>query len=120
MKKLFYSLLAAGSLLLATQGSVQAATGPATPDNPAEVQRKAAAREKVATAKKAAVLKRTAHRTTSVGEAMSHGLRVMLGLEESRAVTSPARRNRQLHRLQKQLKVRARMTSRNRMRHAHS
>ena len=123
MTKPLYSLLTAGTLLLLlSQHNVFAASSRSPlPDSPTETQRKAAARGKVATAKKEkVVLRKSTRGKFNLVAKMSHGMRVALGMEKSKAVTSPAERDRQLHRLQQQLKMRARMESRARMRRTHS
>ena len=121
MKAYLYSLLTIGSLL--ATAPVQATAGPlAFTENPAEVQRKTAARAKVAEAKKAAAATRknsswanTRKATNKVQRAMM----VILGLEESRAVTSPAKLTRQLHVHQKHLQLKARIAARARRARAH-
>ena len=113
MKKLLYLLLAMSSLLALTPRTAQAALRRYTPtDSPAEAERKAAAREKVAAARKVATEKRSAKRLTKISKKMRHAMRVLLGLEESKTVTSPAKLNRQLHAHQKQLKAKARHQAR--------
>lgn len=116
----FYALLTAGTLLLLSPHNAFAASSRSPlPDSPTETQRKAA-REKVVTAKKEKVALRKSSRSKfNLATKMSHGMRVAFGLEESKAVTSPAERDRQLHRLQRQLKTRARMESKARMRRTH-
>ena len=119
MKKRLHSLLTAGTLFFLLHGPALAIAGqPPLPDNPTEVLRKAA-REKVTAAKKAATLKRSSHRKSKFTAKLAYNMRVMLGLEESKAVTSPAKLNRQLHRIQNQLKLRARVVSRARKRRVH-
>ncbi len=117
MKTYLYSLLAIGGMLLLIPASAPAhPTRMLLTDNPAEIQRKAA-RERVTVAKKAATLKRT-----SSGSSRKRAIRfrramlVLLGLEEKRTVTSPAKLDWQLHLHQKQLKTKALMESRARRR----
>ena len=107
-------VLIVGSLL--TTAPAQATISVRTSiENPAEIQRKTAARAKVAEAKKAAastakrsVWAKTRKARTKLGRTML----VVLGLEESKAVTSPAKLTRQLHAHQKQLKMKARLNAR--------
>ena len=108
-------VLIVGSLL--TTAPAQATISVRTSiENPAEIQRKTAARAKVAEAKKAAAstakrsvwAKTRKSRTKQLGRTML----VVLGLEESKAVTSPAKLTRQLHAHQKQLKMKARLNAR--------
>lgn len=120
MKHVLYSVLTISSLLLL--GPAAASAAPARHslnDSPADAQRKAAAREqkaaareKVVAAKQASKLNRLAVKSRKVTNKFQRAVLVMFGLEESKAVTSPARLRRQLHAHQKQLKLRARMTAR--------
>ena len=114
MKAYFYSLLTVGSLLTTapTQATISVRT---SNENPAEIQRKTAARAKVAEGKKAAastakrsVWAKTQKARTKLGRTML----VVFGLEESKAVTSPAKLTRQLHAHQRQLKMKARLNAR--------
>ena len=114
MKAYFYSLLTVGSLL-ATPPAQAAISVRTSTENPAEIQRKTAARAKEAEAKKAAAstAKRSVWaKTRKTRTKLQRTLLVALGLEESKAVTSPAKLARQLHAHQKQLKIRARLTAR--------
>lgn len=118
MKTYLYSLLAIGGMLL-----LMPTPAPARPtrmlvtDNPAEIQRKAAARERVAVAKKAVALKRTSSGSSRKGAIrLRRAMLVLLGLEERKAVTSPAKLDWQLHLHQKQLKMKALLESRARRR----
>ena len=117
----FYSLLTAATLLLLSPHSALATSSHSPlPDSPTETQRKAAAREKVATAKmEKAALRKSSHSKFNLAAKMSYGMRIALGLGQSKAVTSPAERDLRLHRLQQQLKIRARMESKARMRRTH-
>ncbi len=117
MKIRFYCLLATSGLFLLFTGF----TGPvwATPtrysftDSPTEVQRKIAAREKVATDKKATKLKKnSSRRTKKMTAGLGRAMLVALGLEESKRVTSPLSRDRQLHRHQQLLRMKTRQESR--------
>lgn len=113
MKSYLFGILAIGGLCLCKPAPGCAAAVPST-DNPAAIQRKVAARERTAVAKKAVALKKTlahAHKTERAGGKLRRAMLVLLGLEASRKVTSPAKRDWQLHRLQKQLKVKARLAS---------
>ena len=114
MKAYFYSLLTVGSLLTTAPAQATISVRTST-ENPAEIQRKTAARAKVAEAKKAAastakrsVWAKTRKARTKLGRTML----VVLGLEESKAVTSPAKLTRQLHAHQRQLKMKARLNAR--------
>ena len=106
--KLLYALAAAASLTLLAPAAH--ATTPGT-DDPTEMARKAAAREKVANAAKAAksVKKSSSHRFHKFTASLNRNIMVLLGLKESKAVTSPTKLNRQLHIHQKHLKTKARM-----------
>ncbi|GAB3725515.1 hypothetical protein GCM10027594_07000 [Hymenobacter agri] len=93
------------------------------PDNPTETMRKAAAREKAATkakAKEAKAAKKSkrsvAYRFRKLSTGFNHAVLVLVGLEDSKAVTSPAKLNRQLHIHQKHLKAKARMEAKARRR----
>ena len=123
MKSTFYALLAAAGTLLITPALSHASTSrsPLT-DNPAEVQRKTEARMRVAEAKKAAALakKNTSSKSRRTVAKLHHAWMALVGLEDSKAVTSPARRRHQLHMHQKNLKIRARMEARTRRARAHS
>lgn len=128
MKHLLYSVLTISSLLLF--GPASAIAAPARhslDDTPADAQRKtaareqkAAAREKAVAAKKASKMQRLAVKSRKVGNKLEHAMLVILGMEESKAVTSPARLHRQLHAHQKQLKLRARMAARAHRHRAHN
>ena len=114
MKAYFYSLLTVGSLLTTApaQATISART---STENPTEIQRKTAARTKVAEAKKAATstAKRSVWaKTRKARTKLERTMLVALGLEESKAVTSPAKLTRQLHAHQKQLKMKARLNAR--------
>ena len=118
--KTLYTLLAAGSLLVLAPAASQAARRPAT-DTPTEKPTKVAAREKVATAKAAAkatkaARKSSAHRMRKFSAGLNRAVLVLLGLEDSRAVTSPAKLDRQLHAHQKHLRVKTRMEAKSRRR----
>jgi hypothetical protein len=121
--KTLYACLVASSLLAFTPSSSQAARRPAT-DDPTENTRKTAARGRAATkakADKAAKAtkkskKTSAFRLKKVGSGFSHAMLVLVGMEESKAVTSPAKLNRQLHIHQKHLKMKARMEAKARRR----
>ena len=82
-------------------------------DNPVEIQRKAAARERVAVAKKAAALKKaSSNKSRKSVIKLRRAMLVLLGLEEKKTITSPAKRDWQLHLHQKQLKLKAFQESR--------
>ena len=82
-------------------------------DNPVEIQRKAAARERVAVAKKAATLKKaSSNKSRKSVFKVRRAMLVLLGMEEKKTVTSPAKRDWQLHLYQQQLKTKARQESR--------
>ena len=111
MKPYFYTLLTAGGLLLLAPSPAQAARHLST-ETPAEAQRKVVAREKVATEKKALKMSRTSsHKSKSAMTRLNHNMLVLLGLEASKRVVSPLKRDLQLHRHQQQLKARARQES---------
>lgn len=116
--KTLYVLLAAASLTLLSPTA--RATPPGT-DDPTEGARKATAREKVATAAKAAkadraVKKSSSHRSRKFKSGLNYSMLVLLGLEEKKVVTSPAKLDRQLHNLQKHLKTKAKMEAKERRR----
>lgn len=120
--KTLYACLVAGSLLALTPLSSQAARS-LVPDNPTETMRKAAAREKAvakAKAKEAKAAKKTkksaAYRFRKFSAGFNHAMLVLVGLEDSKAVTSPAKLNRQLHMHQKHLKAKARLEAKARRR----
>ncbi|GAB3851204.1 hypothetical protein GCM10028822_17620 [Hymenobacter terrigena] len=127
MKHILYSVLTISSLLLLGAPSASAApTHHSLNDTPADAQRKTAAREqkaaaraKVVAAKKASKMQRLAVKSRKVSSKLQRAVLVILGLEESKAVTSPARLRRQLHSHQKQLKARARMAARAHRHRAH-
>ena len=116
--KMFYALFAAATLTLIAPAARAAAPGT---DDPTEMARKATAREKVATAAKAAkaaraVKKASTHRFHRLNSGLSHAMLVLLGMEDSKAVTSPAKRDRQLHIHQKHLKTKAKLEAKARRR----
>lgn len=103
------------SFLLATIGLCCLAAGPATArttadtDNPTEAAHKSAARVRVADARNMATLKKSSLQVSrKKGLRKNSLLMVLLGLEENKKVTSPAKRNRQLHAYQKHLKAQVR------------
>lgn len=118
--KTLYTLLAAGSLMLSVPTAASHATSRYTTDEPTEAARKATAREKIATAAKAAknarAAKKSSHRFRKLTAGLNHGVLVLLGLEESKAVTSPAKLTRQLHIHQKHLKTKAKLEAKARRR----
>jgi len=127
MKKHLYSLVLSGFFLFACNAA-QAATARVTltPDSPTETQRKsavraqkAAAREKAVAAKQVSKMKRLSVKTNRFAAKMEHVMLVVLGLQESKGVTSPHQLRRQLHGHQKQLKLHAKMQSRVRRSHTH-
>ena len=104
-----YTLLVAGGLLLLSPNIAFATFGPAsdTDDNPSEIQRKAA-RERAVAAKKAALVTRSTTRTTRKSTAkLNRAVLILLGLEATRKVTSPAKLDWRLHQHQQQLKRQA-------------
>ena len=116
--KAFYTLLAASSLLLLAPAARAAAPGT---DDPTETARKATARDKAAGAVKATKeaksgKKSSTHRLRKLNSGLNHTLLVLLGLEESKAVTSPAKLNRQLRIHQQHLKTKAKMEAKARRR----
>jgi hypothetical protein len=114
--KTLCTLLAAGSLLLLSP-AMRAAPGIAV-DGPTEAARKSAAREKAATAASTAkaTRKTSSHRFRRFKSALNHNLMALLGLEERKAVTSPAKLDRQLHIHQKHLRAKAKIDARARRR----
>ena len=131
MKHVLYSILTISSLLLFGPASAVAApTRHGLSDTPADVQRKAAAREKqtaarekvvaAKAAKKASNMQRLAIKSRKATGKLQRAMLVILGLEESKAVTSPARLRRQLHAHQNQLKARARTAARAHRHRAHA
>ncbi|MBF9219874.1 hypothetical protein [Hymenobacter ruricola] len=126
MKKYLYSFALGTFLILAPGGAYAASARLTAPDNPAEVQRKAAAREqkaaareKVAAAKQVSKMKRLSVKTHRFTAKLNHVMLVVLGMEESKTVTSPRQLKRQLHAHQKQLKMHAKMGSRARRSRTH-
>ena len=127
MKHILYSVLTISSLVLLGPASANAAPARhSLNDTPADVQRKAAAREQKAAvreqkaaAKKASKMQRLAVKSRKVTNKLQRAMLVLLGMEDSKAVTSPARLHRQLHSHQKQLKLRARMAARAHRHRAH-
>jgi hypothetical protein len=116
--KAFYTLFAAASLALFAPAVHASALGN---EDPTEAARKATAREKVATAAKDAkaaknTKKSSMRRLRKLKATLNHGMLVLLGLEDSKAVTSPAKLNRQLHAHQKHLKSKAKMEAKARRR----
>ena len=116
--KTLYALFAVASLTLLPPTARAAAP---SNDDPTEMARKATAREKVATAAKAAkeakaVKKSSARHSRKSKNNLSHTFLVLMGLEESKAITSPAKRDRQLHILQKHLKTKAKLEAKARRR----
>lgn len=111
MKHSILALLVAAGTLLGAPRPVKAAPVHFSTDNPAEVQRKTAARMRVVEAKKATALKKSAHKSHKSAAKLRRAMLVLLGLEESKAVTSPAKRDRQLRMRQKHLKMSARHES---------
>ncbi|MEL5996016.1 hypothetical protein [Hymenobacter segetis] len=113
-------------LLLGPPSASAANTRHSLNDTPADVQRKAATREqkaatreKAVAARKASKMQRLAVKSRKVTNKLQRAMLVILGLEDSKAVTSPARLHRQLHAHQKQLKSRARMAARAHRHRAH-
>ena len=107
-------VLIVGSLLTTApaQATISART---STENPAEIQHKTAVRTKVAEAKKAAASKAKRSvwaKTRKARTKLGRTILVVLGLEESKAVTSPAKLTRQLHAHQRQLKMKARLKAR--------
>ena len=106
------ALFAVGGLLAPAQAAISPR---ALTENPIEASRKAAAQTKMAEAKKAAATtaKRSGRfRARKVSARLQRALLVMLGLKESKAITSPAKLTRQLHAHQQQLKAKARSNAR--------
>ncbi|WP_156176082.1 hypothetical protein [Hymenobacter terrenus] len=117
--KNFYILLTAGGLLFLSQHSASANLSDPAPrtESPAEVQRKATAAEQTAAA--STTKKTTSHSAHKSKAKLRHTLRVLLGLEERKSVTSPAQLRRRLHARQRHLKIHARRESRARRSRSH-
>ena len=113
------ALLAVGGLLAPAQAAVSPR---ALTENPIETPRKAAAQTKMAKAKKAAATtaKRSGRfKARKLSARLQRTLLVVLGLKESKAITSPAKLTRQLHAHQQHLKAEARSNARARRARAH-
>lgn len=110
MKLFVYALFTLGTVFTLASEPAQAASRHTRTDSPAEAQRKEASASSAIT-KKSSVFKHNSLRKLNIGKKVSHAMRVLLGLEESKAVTSPAKRNRQLHAHQRHLRMLARMAS---------
>ena len=113
--KTLYTILAACGLLLITPAAARASR-PYT-ETPTESASKAPARAKAGTLKGAkATHKKNTHRMRHFTAGLNHAFLVLLGMEESRAVTSPVKLNRQLHAHQKHLKIKTRLEAKARRR----
>ncbi|MDO7852914.1 hypothetical protein [Hymenobacter convexus] len=127
MKKHFYALLAIVGLLCFNPNFATAAVRSLpTTENPADAQRKAAAaeqkaaaREKATAAKQVSKMKKLSVKSRRFTAKMERMVLVVLGLQESKTVTSPRQLRRQLHGHQKQLKTHAKFMSRIRRSHTH-
>lgn len=116
--KTLYALFAVANLTLLAPTTHAAAPGT---DDRTETARKATAHEKTAataTAAKtaSAVKKSSAHRLRRSKSNFNRSVLVLLGLEDSKAVTSPAKRDRQLHIHQKHLRAKSKTEARARRR----
>ena len=102
MKALFYSLVFAGSLLVAASpaSASVANDGPTTSASPSKTRVAAASKE--ATAKRSVKM-----RTVKVTKKLRHAMLVAIGMEDSKSVTSPRVRSRRLHAHQEHLKSHA-------------
>ena len=113
MKHLLYPFVI-GTLIALGGSPAQARTSHRLlTDSPTE--QKATVREKAAASKKAAP-KHSAKNKKSLTVRARHSMRVLLGLEPRKVVTSPHKLERQLHANQRQLRVHNRMASRSRWR----
>ena len=117
--KTLYALFAAASLTLLPPAA-RATVAPGT-DDPTETARKATAHAKIATAAKAAkaakaVKKSSSRRLHQFKTGLNHGILVLLGFEESKAVTSPTKLDHQLHIRQRHLQTKARIEAKARRR----
>ena len=115
--KTLYTILAACALLFITPVASHA-SGPYT-ETPTENASKAATREKAGTlraAKKGHKKNNTALRMRRFTSGLNHAFLVFLGMEDSKAVTSPAKLTRQLHAHQKHLKAKTRLEAKARRR----
>lgn len=109
MKQLLYSFFVGATALALFSAPAKAhASRPLPTDNPAATERKAAS--------KTAVLKHTTRNKHSLTAKMRHGVRVLMGLEPRKVVTSPRQRTRQLRANQRQLRGQNRVASRSRWR----
>ena len=115
MKKLLYFFLTGATVVALAGAPAQASSSRLLTDNPAATERKAATPNKDAT-RKAPVLKHASRHKNSLTAKMRHGMRVMLGLEPSKSITSPRQLARQLHANQRQRRVQNRVASRSRWR----
>lgn len=114
MKQLLYSFLVGATVLtFAISPTPAQASRHLLTDAPAATERKAAAQNKAAS-KKTAVVKHAARKKNSLTAKMRHGMRVMLGLEPSKAVTSPRKLSRHMFANQRQLRSQNRAASRSR------
>ena len=110
MKQLLYSFFVGATALALASAPAKAHTSRhLLTDNPAATERKAAAT-------KTAVLKHTTRNKHSLTAKMRHSMRILLGLEPRKVVTSPRQRARQLHANQRQLRGQNRVASRSRWR----
>ena len=118
--KTLYTFLAAAGLLLLTPATSQASR-PCT-DTPTETASKAPAREQRIAAKaakaaaKATHKKNSSHHMRRLSSSLNRAFLVFLGMEDSKAVTSPAKLNRQLHAHQKHLKIKTKLEAKARRR----
>ncbi len=117
--KTLYTFLAAACLLLLTPATSRASR-PST-DTPTEAASKAPARDKRIAAKAAkaaakATHKKNSHHARHLSAGLNHAFLVFLGMEDSKAVTSPAKLNRQLHAHQKHLKIKTKLEAKARRR----
>ncbi|MBJ6111537.1 hypothetical protein JAO73_21125 [Hymenobacter sp. BT523] len=125
MKKYFYAVLAASGLLFLNPAAASASLPHSLLiENPAEAKAerkaaKAAAREQAAAAKQVSKMKKLSVKSHRLGNKLEHLMLVVLGMEESKTVTSPRQLKRQLHSHQKQLKTRAKLSARARRSHTH-
>ena len=114
MKQNLPSLFIAGALLAIAPSSFASARH-CLNENPNALSRNVAAREKVTTTKTTIKFERTGSRKLKKEVVKMNSRRlVLLGIEETMRITIPQKRERRLHMLQQQLKMKARQAARGR------
>lgn len=113
MKHTLYSIMLAGGLLLCTAPAVCAAAVPfLNTENPTEAQRKTTARARIAGAKATETTKSTSNTARKSSSLSRRSMLSILGLSESKSVTTPEQRQRQLYAHQRHLQAKARTEAR--------